>query len=64
MNYRKEYLIVHCKELLDGWECDADRTPIAIVKDYSPYAKKYNYEIYAIREDGKIFCIKEMDDKI
>ena len=63
MSFRNEYLIVKCRELMDGWECDADRTPYAIVKDYSPYAKKIGYEIYLIRNDGQLFCIKDWEEK-
>ena len=62
MTYRNEYLIVKCKELLDQFECDCDRTVLGIVTDYTDY-QKFGFEIYAIRKDGRCILIKETDDK-
>ena len=56
------YLIMRCDELNDQYECDADRTPIAIVEDWADWIEKnqdidYSVEIWAY--DGTEFkCIK------
>ena len=52
------YLIVECHELMDGWECDADRKPLCIVDNYSKYDKK-GYEIYEILKNGKLKLIRD-----
>lgn len=52
------YLVVKCEELSDQYECDADRTPICITKNYKPY-DDYGYEIYEIMSDGKLKLIKD-----
>lgn len=61
------YLIMRCDELLDQYECDADRTPIAIVKDWKDWANNhvtvYDYEIWEY--DGSEFSlIKGYDEGI
>lgn len=56
------YLIVKCNELNDQWECDADREPLRVVIDYSPY-KKYGYEVYKIdRKTGNLTLIQEYNE--
>lgn len=50
------YLIMRCDELSDQWECDADRTPIAIVDDWKKWFDEqkpldYLFEVY--EWDGK-----------
>ena len=52
------YLVVKCDELCDQYECDADRTPICVTKNYKSYNRP-GYEIYAILSDGKLKLIKE-----
>ncbi len=61
--YRTEYLIIKCKPLGDQWECDAHRIPICITEDYTPYIG-YGYEIYKIRNDGKIEQLKYYEEEI
>ena len=61
------YLIMRCDELNDQYECDADRTPIAIVEDWKDWANNhitdYDYEIWEY--DGSEFSrIKEYDEGI
>jgi len=56
-----KYLIVECNELGDQWECDADRTPICVVDDYTNY-NKYGYEIHLINEDGTLKKIRDYDE--
>ena len=56
------YLIVKCKELIDQWECDVDRTPLCVIKDYSQY-NKYGYEIYEILTNGNLRNIKDYDER-
>ena len=61
------YLIMRCDELYDQYDCDADRTPIAIVEDWKDWAKNhvtdYNYEVW--QYDGNEFsCIKEYDEPL
>lgn len=54
----KKYLIVECVELGDQWECDADRTPICVVDDYSKYSDG-GYDIYKINSDGSLTLIQD-----
>lgn len=45
------YLIMKCEELNDGWECDANRTPLAVVNDWKYWIKcnpTNYYEVYQI----------------
>jgi hypothetical protein len=54
------YLIIRCDELGDQWECDADRTPIAIVDDWQKWFEEhkpldYLFEVYVW--DGKEMTI-------
>jgi hypothetical protein len=58
----KEYLIVKCVELGDQWECDADRTPLCMVNDYSKYG--LGYEVWERKEDGSFECIKNYEDAL
>lgn len=58
----KEYLIVKCVELGDQWECDADRTPLRMVNDYSKYG--LGYEVWERKEDGSFKCIKDYEDAL
>lgn len=52
------YLIVECRPLNDQWECDADRTPICLTKDYSSYYE-FRYEVYKVKENNSLELIKE-----
>lgn len=52
------YLVVKCDELSDQYECDADRTPICVTKNYNKYNHP-GYEIYEILSDGKLKLIKQ-----
>lgn len=56
-----KYLIVECNELGDQCECDADRTPICVVDDYTNY-NEYGYEIYLINKDGMLKKIRDYDE--
>ena len=60
------YLIMRCDELDDQFECDANRTPIAIVKDWENWAYNhptdYNYEVWQYGNDGNFSCIKDYYD--
>ena len=55
-----KYLIVKCDELMDGFECDANRTPICLTDDYSNYGR--GYEVYKIKKDNTFELIKDYDD--
>lgn len=57
-----KYLVVKCRELCDGFECDADREPICVTDDISKFGK--NYEVYEINEDGSLNKIKDYDDAL
>jgi hypothetical protein len=50
-----------CEELGDQFECDANRTPICVVNDYTNYNKR-GYEIYSINEDGSLKKIRDYDE--
>lgn len=54
------YLIVECRPLNDQWECDAERTPICLIEDYSSYGR--GYEVYEVRKDNSLKLIKEYDE--
>ena len=49
-----KYLIVKCEPLNDGWECDANRTPITMVDDWRQWEKDskpqydYSFLLYLI----------------
>lgn len=52
------YLIIKATPLSDQWETDADRTPVCITTDTTPYEGE-GYEIYQINPDGTLEQIKE-----
>lgn len=54
----KTCLIVKCTPLDDQWETDADRIPLCIVGDTTPYEGE-GYEIYGIMKDGTLTQLKE-----
>lgn len=59
----KQVVVVKCKPLMDGWECDCDRTPICLVP-YCTAQKDYagrQYEWYAVMPNGRLQCIKETE---
>ena len=62
------YLIMRCDELNDQYECDADRTPIAIVEDWKDWIAKdhgidYRFEVWAY--DGNEFeLVKPYDEPL
>lgn len=56
-----KYLVIECIELCDQYECDAERTPICVTDDYSPYNKR-GYEIYRIEENGNLTKIRNYDE--
>ena len=51
-----KYLVMKCDELMDAYECDADRTPICLTDDYSNYGQ--GYEIYELNEDNTFELIR------
>lgn len=57
------YLIVKCEELMDQYECDADRTPITLTEDWRAWFNanqpRYLFEVYEFRED-KFVEVKDM----
>lgn len=58
-----QVVVVKCKPLLDGWECEFDRTPICMVS-HSVATKNYGgkqYEHYAVMPNGRLELIKECD---
>ena len=55
-----KYLIVRCEELGDAWECDANRTPVCMTDDPSPYGR--GYEVYELQEDGFFEKVKEYEE--
>lgn len=62
-----KYLIMECKELMDQYECDADRTPITIVDDWKEWFDKakpdYMFEVYELKND-KFRLIKGYNDVV
>ena len=54
------YLIVKCRELIDGWECDADRTPFCMTDNPSLYGR--SFEVYELQDDNTFELIKEYDE--
>lgn len=58
-----KYLIVECEPLNDPYECDANRTPIKVVDDYSEFNKR-GYEIWKIEPNGNLTCIKNWEDSV
>lgn len=55
-----KYLIMKCTLLNDQYECDADREPICMTDDPTPYG--YGYEVYEVQGDGSLVRIKEIED--
>lgn len=56
-----KYLIVKCVELADQYECDADRTPIALVDDWEAYCIENaddDFEVWKLNENGSFVRIK------
>lgn len=58
----KEYLIIKCETLDDQWECDANRTPLCMVNDYSKYG--LGYEVWERKTDGSFERIKDYDEAL
>ena len=59
----EQVVVVKCKPLMDGWECDCDRTPICLIS-YRTAQKNYagrQYEWYAVMPNGRLQCIKETE---
>lgn len=56
-----KYLIIQCDELLDQYECDADRKPICITDNIDIW-KAYGYEIFEILENGTFHIIQNYYD--
>lgn len=56
-----KYLIVKCESLSDGWECDANRTPLCVTNNLDEYKGKWGYEIYEIRSDGRTILIQDWE---
>ena len=59
----EQVVVVKCKPLMDGWECDCDRTPICLIP-YRVAQKNYagrQYEWYAVMPNGRLQCIKETE---
>lgn len=61
------YLIMECQELGDQWECDAERSPITLTKDWKKWYENtypsYSFEVYEFEGD-KFKLIKEYDTPI
>lgn len=55
----KLYLIVKCDELCDQFECDADRTPVCLTEDASPYGR--GFEVYEINPNNSLTLIKDYE---
>lgn len=55
-----QYLIVKCDELGDQWECDANRTPVCLTDDYTPYWK-IGYEVYEVLSNNHFKLIKDYE---
>lgn len=58
----KEYLIIKCEALGDQWECDANRTPLCMVTDYSKYG--LGYEVWERKADGSFERIKDYEEAL
>ena len=62
------YLIMRCDELGDQYECDANRTPIAIVENWKDWVNNhltdYYYEVWQYDNDGNFSCIKEYNESL
>ena len=58
----KEYLIIQCEALNDQWECDAMRTPLCMVNDYSKYG--LGYEIWERQADNSFKLIKDYEEAL
>lgn len=52
------YLIIKATPLDDQWETEADRNPVCVTTDTTPYEGE-GYEIYQIKPDGTLEQIKE-----
>ena len=55
-----KYLIMKCTFLGDQYECDADREPVCMTDDPTPYG--YGYEVYEVQDDSSLLRIKEIED--
>ena len=61
------YLIMKCEELRDGWECDADRTPITLTEDWEKWFANtmpdYQFEVFEF-QNGKFTLVKDYETPI
>ena len=56
-----KYLIIKCIPLSDQYECDADKEPICVTNDTTPYEGK-SYDIYEIHSNGSLELIQSYED--
>ena len=57
-----KYLVVKCTQLLDDFECDADREILCMTNDITNYYNQFGYEVYQVEEDGGLKLIKGWQD--
>ena len=62
MNYTN-VVVVKCKPLMDGWECEFERTLVCLTskENANRSYKGRNYEHYAVMPSGKLVLVKECD---
>ena len=60
------YLIMKCDQLADQYECDVDRTPIALTSDWQTWVKEnkpdYLFEVWEYDINNQFTCIKDYED--
>lgn len=56
-----EYLIVECTALADQYECDADRKPLCMTNDPTPYMR-LGYDVYRVDNQGNLVQVHDYND--
>lgn len=56
-----EYLIIKCTALGDQYECDADRKPLCMTNDPTPYMR-LGYDIYRVDNQGNLTQVHDYEE--
>ena len=56
-----EYLIIKCTALGDQYECDADRKPLCMTNDPTPYMR-LGYDVYRVDNQGNLTQVHDYEE--
>jgi len=63
-----KYLIMRCEELMDQYECDANREPMFLVDDWTKWYQEnhpnYQFEVYKFEDDKECTLEKTYEESM